>query len=251
MANSNSADIGFEKQIWDAACVLWGHIPATEYRKVIIGLIFLRYISNAFEKKYEQLVSEGDGFEDDPDAYVEDNIFFVPECARWNVISNAAHTSEIGKVIDDAMRAIEEENTALKNVLPKNSIDGKIALNNKINNNLEQQAISIFNNNIAILSKNGQLGDYCSVKSGFAFKSAWWTTSGVRVIKIGSINQDALDLNACSYVAPDKASFAADFTVKGGDLLIAMTGATIGKFAMVPQTSDILLVNQRVGKFFR
>lgn len=120
MANSNSADIGFEKQIWDAACVLWGHIPATEYRKVIIGLIFLRYISNAFEKKYEQLVAEGDGFEDDPDAYVEDNIFFVPECARWNVISNAAHTSEIGKVIDDAMRAIEEENTALKNVLPKN-----------------------------------------------------------------------------------------------------------------------------------
>lgn len=70
------------------------------------------------------------------------------------------------------------------------------------------------------------------------------------MIKIGSINQDALDLNACSYVAPDKASFAADFTVKGGDLLIAMTGATIGKFAMVPQTSDILLVNQRVGKFF-
>lgn len=59
MANSNSVDIGFEKQIWDAACVLWGHIPATEYRKVIIGLIFLRYISNAFEKKYEQLVAEG------------------------------------------------------------------------------------------------------------------------------------------------------------------------------------------------
>ncbi len=129
-------------------------------------------------------------------------------------------------------------------------IDKKIEINQRINNNLEQQAISIFNNNIAILSKNGQLGDYCSVKSGFAFKSAWWTTSGIRVIKIGSINQDALDLNACSYVAPDKVSFAADFTVKGGDLLIAMTGATIGKFAMVPQTSDILLVNQRVGKFF-
>ena len=120
MANSNSTDIGFEKQIWNAACVLWGHIPATEYRKVIIGLIFLRYISNAFEKKYDQLVAEGDGFEDDPDAYVEDNIFFVPECARWNIISNAAHTVEIGEVLDDAMRAIEQENNVLKNVLPKN-----------------------------------------------------------------------------------------------------------------------------------
>ena len=63
MGNRKSnADIGFEKQIWDAACVLWGHIPAAEYRKVIIGLIFLRYISNAFEKRYKELVKEGDGF---------------------------------------------------------------------------------------------------------------------------------------------------------------------------------------------
>ena len=120
MASNNSTNIGFEKQIWDAACVLWGHIPAAEYRKVIIGLIFLRYISNAFEKKYEALVADGDGFEDDRDAYVEDNIFFVPERARWGTIASAAHTPEIGTVIDDAMRAIEEENRSLKNVLPKN-----------------------------------------------------------------------------------------------------------------------------------
>lgn len=81
MAVQNNANIGFEKQIWDAACVLWGHIPAAEYRKVIVGLIFLRYISSAFEKRYQQLVEEGDGFEDDNDAYAEDNIFFVPEDA--------------------------------------------------------------------------------------------------------------------------------------------------------------------------
>lgn len=60
MSNKNNANIGFEKQIWDAACVLWGHIPAAEYRKVIIGLIFLRYISNAFEKRYKELVAEGE-----------------------------------------------------------------------------------------------------------------------------------------------------------------------------------------------
>lgn len=120
VAEKNNTSIGFEKQIWDAACVLWGHIPAAEYRKVIIGLIFLRYISSAFEKRYQELVAEGDGFEDDRDAYVEDNIFFVPEEARWNKIASAAHTPEIGTVIDDAMRAIEKENTTLKNVLPKN-----------------------------------------------------------------------------------------------------------------------------------
>ena len=120
MATRNNANIGFEKQIWDAACVLWGHIPAAEYRKVIVGLIFLRYISSAFEKRYQQLVDEGDGFEDDKDAYSEDNIFFVPEDARWSKIASAAHTPEIGTVIDDAMRAIEKENTTLKNVLPKN-----------------------------------------------------------------------------------------------------------------------------------
>ena len=120
MAKKNNTNIGFEKQIWDAACVLWGHIPAAEYRKVIVGLIFLRYISSAFEKRYEELLNEGDGFENDRDAYVEENIFFVPEDARWSKISSAAHTPEIGTVIDDAMRAIEKENTSLKNVLPKN-----------------------------------------------------------------------------------------------------------------------------------
>lgn len=120
MAEKNNANIGFEKQIWDAACVLWGHIPAAEYRKVIVGLIFLRYISCAFEKKYDALVADGDGFENDRDAYEADNVFFVPEAARWSTIAAAAHTPEIGKVIDDAMTAIEAENKKLKNVLPKN-----------------------------------------------------------------------------------------------------------------------------------
>ena len=113
----NNANIGFEKQIWDAACVLWGHIPAAEYRKVIVGLIFLKYISTAFEKRYNELVAEGEGFEDDIDAYMEDNIFFVPPEARWSTIASAAHTPEIGAVIDNAMRAIEEQNPKLKNAI--------------------------------------------------------------------------------------------------------------------------------------
>ena len=83
-------------------------------------LIFLRYISNAFDNQYKKLVAEGDGFENDRDAYEAENIFFVPEEARWSVIASAAHTPEIGVVIDNAMRAIEDDNKKLKNVLPKN-----------------------------------------------------------------------------------------------------------------------------------
>lgn len=116
----NTANIGFEKQIWDAACVLRGNIDASEYKSVVLGLIFLKYISDRFDEKYQQLVEEGDGFEEDVDEYISEGIFFVPETARWSVIASKAHTPEIGTVIDDAMRAIEKENKRLKDVLPKN-----------------------------------------------------------------------------------------------------------------------------------
>ena len=108
----------------------------------------------------------------------------------------------------------------------------------------------MYENEFSKLNRNGCIGDYCSIKSGFAFKSSWWTDNGIKVIKIGSINQDNLNLLECSYVNEDKIDKAKDFQVVAGDLLIAMTGATIGKFSMVPYSSDTLLVNQRVGKFF-
>lgn len=120
MGKNTSANLGFEKQLWDAACHLWGHIPAAEYRKVIIGLIFLRYISAAFDVRYKELVAEGEGFEDDRDAYLENHVFFVPKEARWATVAAAAHTPEIGEVIDAAMRAVENDNKNLKEALPKN-----------------------------------------------------------------------------------------------------------------------------------
>lgn len=116
----NNADIGFEKQIWDAACVLRGNIDASEYKSVVLGLIFLKYISDRFDEKYNELVEEGDGFEEDVDEYTSEGIFFVPEEGRWSTISAAAHTPEIGTVIDEAMRSIEKENKRLKDILPKN-----------------------------------------------------------------------------------------------------------------------------------
>ena len=120
MANINTADIGFEKEIWKAADLLRGNLDASEYKSVVLGLIFLKYLSDRFEAKYSELLAEGEGFEEDKDEYTSENIFYVPQDARWLVIADAAHTSEIGVVIDNAMRQIEKENLRLKGILPKN-----------------------------------------------------------------------------------------------------------------------------------
>lgn len=117
---NNTAEIGFEKEIWKAADLLRGNLDASEYKSVVLGLIFLKYISDRFETKYKELVEEGDGFEEDKDEYTSENIFFVPQEARWSVVAEAAHTPEIGTVIDNAMRLIEKENPRLKGILPKN-----------------------------------------------------------------------------------------------------------------------------------
>ena len=120
MANIKTADIGFEKEIWKAADLLRGNLDASEYKSVVLGLIFLKYLSDRFEAKYNELLAEGEGFEEDKDEYTSENIFYVPQDARWSVIAEAAHTSEIGVVIDNAMRQIEKENLRLKGILPKN-----------------------------------------------------------------------------------------------------------------------------------
>lgn len=120
MATMNTADIGFEKEIWKAADKMRGNIDASEYKSVVLGLIFLKYISDKFETRYRQLVDEGEGFEEDKDEYTAENIFYVPAEARWATIAAQAHTPAIGTVIDNAMRAIERENRRLKDILPKN-----------------------------------------------------------------------------------------------------------------------------------
>lgn len=118
--NKNFVSGEFEKKIWEAACILRGNIDASEYKQVVLGIIFLKYISDKFEDKHRQLVEEGDGFEEDMDEYVSENIFFVPQNARWNAISDSARMPEIGAIIDGAMRAIEKKNKRLKDILPKN-----------------------------------------------------------------------------------------------------------------------------------
>ncbi|WP_289684410.1 type I restriction-modification system subunit M [Faecalibaculum rodentium] len=123
MANkktTNSADVGFEKQLWEAADNLRGSMDASEYKNVILGLIFLKYISDSYQDKYDALVAEGEGFENDKDEYIVENIYYVPSGARWSVIQEASTTPSIGMTIDAAMEQIENENPKLKGILPKN-----------------------------------------------------------------------------------------------------------------------------------
>ena len=118
-SNSSTAIIGFEQQIWQAADILRGNMDAGEYKHVVLGLIFLKYISDKFDERYQELLAENDDVED-KDAYSEVNVFFVPPTARWNAIAESARKEEIGTIIDDAMRAIEKENKRLKGILPMN-----------------------------------------------------------------------------------------------------------------------------------
>ena len=115
-----AVNLEFENKLWEMADKLRGNIQPSEYKDVVLGLIFLKYISDSFEEKYNQLVAEGEGFEEDRDAYIEDNVFFVPPSARWDYIKRNAKQSTIGQIIDEAMIAIERENKSLKGVLPKN-----------------------------------------------------------------------------------------------------------------------------------
>ena len=116
----DTISIGFEEKIWKAADILRGNLSASQYEGVVLGLIFLKYISDRFEQKFQEL--QGDEYADpeDKDEYTAENIFFVPAEARWSKISAAAHLPEIGVVIDDALTAIERENERLKGILPKN-----------------------------------------------------------------------------------------------------------------------------------
>jgi len=112
-----------EKQLWKAADKLRKNIDAAEYKHVVLGLVFLKYISDSFEELYEKLkAGEGEYAGADPedrDEYKAENVFFVPPCARWSYLVSNAKLPNIGKIVDEAMDAIEKENGSLKGVLPK------------------------------------------------------------------------------------------------------------------------------------
>ena len=120
-ARDNGATLGFEAKLWQAADALRNNMDAAEYKHVILGLIFLKYISDAFEAKHTELDAQrGEGADpEDPDEYRAENIFWVPPEARWSYLKGAAPQPTIGQIVDDAMAAIERDNPSLKSVLPK------------------------------------------------------------------------------------------------------------------------------------
>lgn len=122
MSNDTSANLGFEKKLWAAADKMRGHMDPAEYKHVVLGLIFLKYISDSFEETYQSIKNDKDAYDgewEDKDAYKAKNVFWVPEIARWDYLKQNAKKPEIGKIVDDAMIAVEKENPSLKGVLPK------------------------------------------------------------------------------------------------------------------------------------
>ena len=119
--NSSAATVGFEEKLGAAADALRNNMDAAEYKHVVLGLIFLKYISDAFEAKHAELEAQlGEGADpEDPDEYRAASIFWVPMEARWSELKTNAPQPSVGKLVDDAMAAIERDNPSLKGVLPK------------------------------------------------------------------------------------------------------------------------------------
>jgi type I restriction enzyme M protein len=116
---TNGANVGFEAKLFLAADKLRGNMEPSDYKHVALGIVFLKYISDAFEAKRTALLAEDAAAAEDPDEYLADNIFWVPKEARWSHLRANAKQPTIGKLIDDAMLAIEAKNESLKGVLPK------------------------------------------------------------------------------------------------------------------------------------
>jgi type I restriction enzyme M protein len=117
--NGNGANLGFEAQLFLAADKLRGNLEPSDYKHVALGLIFLKYISDAFEAKHAALLADDSDVAEDQDEYLAENVFWVPKNARWSHLQAKAKQPTIGKLIDDAMLAIESSNASLKGVLPK------------------------------------------------------------------------------------------------------------------------------------
>lgn len=117
--NNNGAHLGIEANLWAAADKLRGNMEPSDYKHVALGLIFLKYISDAFEAKRADLLEEELADAEDPEEYLAENVFWVPKAARWTHLQARARQPEIGKDVDDAMLAIEASNASLKGVLPK------------------------------------------------------------------------------------------------------------------------------------
>lgn len=232
-------EVTMEEALWKSADKLRGSVEPAEYKHVVLSLFFLKFASDKFEAQRKIIIEKyGEKFVNTIAFYTKDT--WDDLCRIKLPVPSYARQCEIV----ESYRAITD----------------RIALKRAENDNLTEQCSVDYNlmlNGYTTESEelpngwcNGSIGSYCDVKSGFAFKSDWWTTEGYKVIKIANIVNNSIDLDSCNCVIAEHANKANNFYVQSGDILIAMTGATTGKIGMVPLCSEPIVVNQRVGKFF-
>lgn len=237
---------------------------------------FLKQIFVCKETKEECILSSIAIFRPNKDIIYPEFLGYLLKSPKvYNYIANNCISgSALPRII---LKDFKEINVTIPNISVQKKVldillplDDKIELIRYINENLEQQAQALFKSWFIDFEpfKNGQfvdselgripegweigtIGDYCKIRSGFAFKSSWWTDKGIKIVKIKNISSiGILNMEDCSYVNKENTLKAKDFSLQSGDLLIAMTGATIGKFCLVPLLKEEMYVNQRVGKFF-
>ena len=144
-----------EKTLWAAAGKLIGAVMPQDYIKITLGLIFLKYVSDRFETKRAQLIADGEGFENDKDAYAEDNVFWIPENSRWEYIKKYVKDEQIGTILDQALIDIEKENSELKGILPKVYSKGDV------DKRTLGELFDLFSNNLATENITGDLFGRC------------------------------------------------------------------------------------------
>ena len=118
--NGSGGTLGIENELWEAADKLRGHLDAAEYKSVVLGLIFLKYISDMFEQVRERVEKEGVDDPEDKDVYLAERVFWVPTEARWKILQDNSKQEKIGNLIDAAMESIEKDNPTLRGMLPGN-----------------------------------------------------------------------------------------------------------------------------------
>jgi type I restriction enzyme M protein len=153
--SDNNEKVSLETVLWNAASKLIGSVMPHNYMNVCLGLIFLKYISDRYEAKYNELKAEGSNEENDRDAYTADNVFYVPNKARWAFISKHSKQIDIGQILDNALIAIEKDNSELKNILPK------IYSKGEIDKRRLGELIDIFTNQLSTENMQGDFFGRC------------------------------------------------------------------------------------------
>ncbi len=144
-----------EKTLWAAACKLIGSVMPMDYIKIVLGLILLKYVSDRFEAKYTQLIENKEGFEEDRDAYAEENIFWIPEKSRWTYIKQYTKSESLGTILDQALIDIEKENDELKGILPK------IYSKGDIDKRCLGELVDLFSNSLSTQNMTGDVFGKC------------------------------------------------------------------------------------------